>query len=103
MVAKGDCPTPGECPLTKPADPTMFQNEDASMTDAPEDGYYEEYMMYGDGAMIALMERETEETIISGGTRESVRENLESALWKWFNYFFGGKEDENQKSESEGV
>jgi len=101
MVAKGDSPTTGERPLTNPNNPVTFQDEEAPMT--IDDGYYEEYMLYGDGAIVALKERESEETIISGGTSESVRENLESALWKWFHYVFGGEANENHEPTSQSV
>lgn len=57
------------------------------------------YMGYGDGAMIALEEREGHDTIMARKQHVSIFENLEEALGKWLNYVFGSEEDGNRESE----
>lgn len=58
------------------------------------------YMGYGDGAIIALEEREGHDTIMARKQHVSVFENLEEALGEWLNYVFGSKEDGDSKSPS---
>lgn len=58
------------------------------------------YMGYGDGAIVALEEREGHDTIMARERYVSVFENLEEALGKWLNYVFGGEEDGDSESQS---